>query len=94
MAIDEGYHGYPDGTPMPADTDGIDFLRKRRGREQVTFDDVADHLNDYVRLHPSSFKALDAFAKYLAEIERAEHDPDEAGAGRTAATGGPPESSH
>ena len=70
MAIDEGYHGYPDGTPLRAGSGGIDMLRRRRGEELVTFNDVADLLNDYVRRHAPAFEVLDAFAKHLAEVER------------------------
>jgi hypothetical protein len=45
----------------------VELLRKRRADEGVTFGDVADHITDYVRLHPPVFAALDAFARYLAE---------------------------
>ena len=70
---DSDYHGYPDGIPQPAASGGVDLLRKRRGGERVTFGDVADHVTDYMKLHPPAFETLDAFARYLAELENDHH---------------------
>jgi hypothetical protein len=62
------YHGYPQGVPAPVGDGGVDLLRKLRGAERVTFSDVADHMNEYAKLHPGALRAIDAFARYLAEI--------------------------
>jgi len=89
MATD--YHGYPQGLAAPiGDGGGIDLLRKLRGAERVTFNDVADHLNDYVKQHPAALRALDGFARFIAEVEKVEHDHDAVAEGSVAADGDPP----
>ena len=64
MATD--YHGYPQGLPAPIGDGGIDLLRKLRGAERVTFNDVADHLNDYVKQHPAALRARHTLAQTTA----------------------------
>ena len=88
MAIE--YHGYPQGVPAPTGDGGVDLLRKLRGDERVTFADVADHMSDYAKLHPGALRAIDAFARYLAELERIEHEHDAAADGSVAVDGSPP----
>ena len=89
MAIE--YHGYPQGVPAPIGDGGVDLLRKLRGEERVSFNDVADHISDYAKLHPSSLRAVDAFARYLAELDDVEHDHDVVEKGSVAADGEPPD---
>ena len=57
-------------------SDGIDALRRERGAQTVTFDDVADHLVDYIERRPESRGTLDRFAGFLAGVETVEHDHD------------------
>jgi len=85
------YHGYPQGVPAPVGDGGVDLLRKLRGDERVSFNDVADHMTDYAKLHPGALRAIDAFARYVAEIERVDHDHDAVSKGSVAADGDPPE---
>ena len=84
------YHGYPQGVPAPMGDGGVDLLRKLRGDERVAFKDVADHMSDYAKLHPGALRAIDAFARYLAEVERVDHDHDVVGKGSAGPSGGPP----
>jgi len=79
------YHGYPQGVPAPIGNGGMDLLRKLRGQERVSFGDVADHMNDYAKLHPDALRPIDAFARYLAEVERVDHDHDTVEKGSVAA---------
>jgi hypothetical protein len=55
---------------------GIDRLRAKRGRQRVSFDDVADHLVDYAERHPDTAATLDALAGFLADVEDVHHDHD------------------
>jgi hypothetical protein len=89
MATD--YHGYPQGVPAPVGDGGVDLLRKLRGDERVSFNDVADHMIDYAKLHPGALRAIDAFARYVAEIEGVDHDHDSVSKGSVEADGDPPE---
>ena len=56
------------------DRRGIASLRAKRGEENVTFNDVADHLEDHVRRHPGDAEALDRLASFLAGVEEVPHD--------------------
>jgi len=85
------YHGYPQGVPAPIGDGGVDLLRKLRGDERVSFNDVADHISDYAKLHPGSLRAIDAFARYLAEVDEVEHDHDAVAKGSVAADGESPD---
>ena len=53
---------------------GIEQLRSKRGTEQITFGDIADHLHDYVDRHPAARDAILRLAQFLADIEDAQHD--------------------
>ncbi|HEV2686158.1 MAG TPA: hypothetical protein VGW79_05930, partial [Actinomycetota bacterium] len=63
------YHGYPQGVPAPIGDGGVDLLRKLRGGERASFQEVADHMSDYAKLHPGALRAIEAFARYLAEVD-------------------------
>jgi hypothetical protein len=59
---------------MPATTgDGVRRLREARGGERVTFDEVADHMDDYCARRPESVAVLDGFAGFLAGVEQLPH---------------------
>ena len=55
-------------------TQGIEVLLEKRGDEQVTFQDVADHLADYIDKFPREANAVDNIAKWLAGIEDVGHE--------------------
>ena len=59
--------------------DGIERLRESRGEEQVSFNDVADHVEDFARRDPGSREALDRFAAFLARVEDVDHEHDGVG---------------
>lgn len=54
--------------------DAIERLRDKRGAEDVTFADVADHLRDYTDLHPDEGGAVQRIAAFLADVEDVPHD--------------------
>ena len=54
-------------------TDGVELLRDKRGKQQVTFEDVRDHLVDFRRRSPEHARAVDAFATFLANVEESDH---------------------
>lgn len=54
-------------------TEGLDLLLERRGKEQVTFQDVADHMADYLDRYPNEEHAIDNVAKFLAGVEDVRH---------------------
>lgn len=54
--------------------DGVDRLRAKRGHEQVTFDDVADHFEDFVRRRPEARATIEQFAAFLAGVEDVDHE--------------------
>jgi hypothetical protein len=60
-------------------TDGIKLLMDKRGGENVTFRDVADHLADYLDRFPDEEHPIDKLARFLAGVEDVAHD-HEAGA--------------
>jgi hypothetical protein len=60
---------------MPAGG-GIARLRSQRGGEKVSFDDVADHLVDYIERHPESRSVVEDLAGFLARVETIDHDHD------------------
>ncbi len=61
--------------------DGVARLRDKRGDEQVTFGDVADHLADYGRRNPGQAEMIDDLAAFLAEVEDVAHGHDTAALG-------------
>lgn len=66
---------------------GIGELRRDRGRERVSFDEVADHMCDYLQVHPRSELELDRFAAFLASIEHVPHAHSPQRRGSTRAPG-------
>jgi hypothetical protein len=54
--------------------DGVERLRLKRGHEQVTFDDVADHFEDFVQRRPQARRAIEEFAAFLAGVEDVDHE--------------------
>jgi len=56
--------------------DGVRRLREERGEEEVTFDDVADHLEDFARRDPGSREVVDRLAGFLARVEDVDHQHD------------------
>jgi hypothetical protein len=58
---------------------GVRRLRDERGGEEVTFADVADHLEDYLRHHPEDGRAIDRVASFLAGVEDVDHDHEGGG---------------
>jgi hypothetical protein len=54
--------------------EGIRTLRDQRGSQQVTFNEVADHLVDYCDRHPGTAGPLNGFAEFLAAVELIPHD--------------------
>lgn len=54
--------------------DGVDLLRETRGDERVSFNDVADHLVDFAERDPAARDVLDRLGRFLAEVERVDHD--------------------
>jgi hypothetical protein len=60
--------------------DEIARLRGKRGDQDVTFAQVADHLRDFTDLHPDDGDAVQRVAAFLADVEdvahRHENDPD------------------
>jgi hypothetical protein len=53
--------------------DGVEYLRDKRGEQDVTFADVCDHLADFRRRSPEHSGAIDAFARFLANVEDVRH---------------------
>jgi len=54
--------------------DGVERLRAKRGHELVTFDDVADHFEDFVQRRPEARATIEAFAVFLAGVEDVDHE--------------------
>jgi hypothetical protein len=54
--------------------EGVERLRAKRGHEQVTFDDVADHLEDFVQRRPEARATIEAFAAFIAGVEDVDHE--------------------
>lgn len=53
---------------------GLQRLRDERGEDEVTFNDVADHVEDFVRRDPAAREPLDRFASFLASVEDVDHE--------------------
>jgi hypothetical protein len=56
------------------ETRGIASLREKRGDQEVTFDDIADHLEDHVRRWPADTPAIERLARFLSGVEEVPHD--------------------
>ena len=54
--------------------DAADDLRRKRGREKVTFDHIADHLVDFAERHPEHAGVTADIATFLATVEDVRHD--------------------
>lgn len=67
------------GMVVEADLPQIRELRRRRGADKVSFDQVADHLVDFAVAHPTHRDAIDRLAAFLARVEHTPHDHDVAG---------------
>ena len=59
--------------------DGVRTLRDKRGEEQVTFNDVADHVEDFVRRDRDAREVLDRFSAFLARVEDVDHEHEGVG---------------
>ena len=57
---------------------GVLLLRRNRGRQKVSFDQVADHLVDFAARFPSTRRVIDDLAGFLSDVEGIEHDHDAA----------------
>jgi hypothetical protein len=60
-------------------SDGVNRLRDKRGDQEVTFADVADHLEDFVSRHPDSRDFVEKLASFLAGVEDVDHQHREKG---------------
>jgi hypothetical protein len=54
--------------------EGVQRLRDKRCEDEVTFNDVADHVDDFVRRDPAARTTLDRFAGFLAGVEDVDHE--------------------
>jgi uncharacterized protein DUF6104 len=63
----------------PVSTDGVQQLRDKRGDEEVTFGDVADHFEDFAKRHPDARAVLDQLASFLARVEDVDHEHEAEG---------------
>jgi hypothetical protein len=59
--------------------DGVQRLREQRGEEKVSFNDVADHVEDFVNRNADSGETLDRFAGFLAGVEDVDHEHEGTG---------------
>jgi hypothetical protein len=59
---------------VPVSTDGVQQLRDKRGDEEVTFGDVADHFEDFGKRHPDARATIDRLAAFLARVEDIHHE--------------------
>jgi hypothetical protein len=60
-------------------TDGVQDLRDKRGDQEVTFADVADHLEDFVLRRPEARETIDELASFLARVEDVDHEHEAEG---------------
>ena len=60
-------------------SNGVERLRSKRGDQEVTFADVADHLEDFVNRHPDSRQTVEKLASFIAEVEDVDHQHREEG---------------
>jgi hypothetical protein len=56
--------------------DGIEELKRRRGDEDVTFADVADHLYDFATSSPQDAEVVGRLATFLARLDDMQHHHD------------------
>lgn len=55
-------------------TNGVQRLRDKRGDQEVTFADVADHFEDFAQRRPEARKTIDELASFLAGVEDVDHE--------------------
>ena len=60
-------------------SNGVERLRNKRGDQEVTFADVADHFEDFVKRHPESRETIDKLASFIAGVEDLDHQHREEG---------------
>jgi hypothetical protein len=60
-------------------SNGVERLRNKRGDQEVTFADVADHLEDFVNRHPDSRETVEKIASFIAGVEDVDHQHREEG---------------
>ena len=58
--------------------DQIEYLRRKRGSERVTFADIADHLHDFADRRPDYRGTVQQLAAFLADVEDVDHDHEAA----------------
>lgn len=56
---------------------GVERLRRERGEERVSFNDVADHLEDFAARDPAASPTIDGLAAFLAGVEGVAHEHEE-----------------
>ena len=56
------------GTGARRPITGVERLRERRGKERVTFADVADHLQDFAVANPDQRDLIDRLGTFLADV--------------------------
>ena len=54
----------------------IGRLRDARGGQKVTFNDIADHLCDFVDRYPAERASIERLARFLTMVEQVGHDHD------------------
>jgi Family of unknown function (DUF6104) len=60
-----------------SELEGVSTLREARGSEQVRFEEIADHLNDFAAITPESRGTIDGLARFLARVEDEPHEHDD-----------------
>jgi uncharacterized protein DUF6104 len=63
-------------TAASDELEGVATLREARGSEEVHFEEIADHLNDFVGIRPETRDTIDALARFLARVENEPHEHD------------------
>jgi hypothetical protein len=63
-------------TTVSDELEGVATLREARGSEQVHFEEIADHLNDFADITPEARDTIDALARFLARVEDEPHEHD------------------
>ena len=59
--------------------EGIEELRDKRGDQDVKFEQVCDHFNDYADRHPETRAVIEDVARFIANVEDIDHEHDEHG---------------
>jgi hypothetical protein len=68
-------------------SNGVERLRNKRGDQEVTFSDVADHLDDFVNSDPDSRETIDKLASFIAGVEDVDHQHQGGSGGSTTSEG-------